>query len=371
MSADANLVPKGGTVTLVARSRLFWWLFGGMGLLLFALSGGLGFLLLEQMERFEFQQVEENLHFQATQVERELQQLSPNGMDLSPQTVADQYRNTPLRLTILDGSGRVLADSAVTPPPVENHSDRPELVAAQRDGSASFIHVSRTIGGSSMVYVAHRVQGAPTPIAFVRFSRSLDSIQAELTHLRLVAWALGGLATLAALGLAFTLARGVVQPLQALTRGADQIAAGAFGHQIRLKQRNEIGSLAQAFNTMSHQLARQFAQVEKDRQTLRAVFGGMVEGVVALDSEQRILFVNERAGQLLGFSAEAAIGQKLERVVSHPTIQSLAQKANAVSEPEDTEFVWNAPGERRLSVHLAPLPNCAFRRHRPRAARHD
>ena len=136
VSADSNLVPKGGTVTLVARSRLFWWLFGWMGLLLFALSGGLGFLLLEQMERFEFQQVEENLHFQATQVERELLQLSPNGVDLSPQTVADQYRNTPLRLTILDGEGRVLADSAVTPPPAENHSDRPEIVAAQAQSEA-------------------------------------------------------------------------------------------------------------------------------------------------------------------------------------------------------------------------------------------
>ena len=190
-------------------------------------------------------------------------------------------------------------------------------------------------------------------------------------HFALVAWVLGGLATLAALGLAFTLAHSVVQPLQALTRGADQIAAGDFGHQIRLKQRNELGSLAQAFNEMSRQLARQFAQVEKDRQTLRAMFGGMVEGVVALDSERRILFVNERAGQLLGFSAEAVVGQRLEKVVSHPAVQSLVQKANAVSEPEDTEFVWNAPSEAPSVGPPGTAGECAGGRDHPGSARHD
>ena len=60
-----------------------------------------------------------------------------------------------------------------------------------------------------------------------------------------------------------------------------------------------IGCLSRAFNHMSERLAVQFDQLEEDRHQLRTILSGMVEGVVALDAEQRILFANERAAQLL------------------------------------------------------------------------
>jgi signal transduction histidine kinase len=114
-------------------------------------------------------------------------------------------------------------------------------------------------------------------------------------------WTAAGLAAMLALILAFVLARRITQPLQELTAGAEEIAAGAVGHRLAVRGKNEVGQLARAFNYMSQCLADQFAQLEDDRQQLRAVLSSMVEGVVALDMDQRVLFANERAGRLLDF----------------------------------------------------------------------
>ena len=49
---------------------------------------------------------------------------------------------------------------------------------------------------------------------------------------------------------------------------------------------------------MSERLGAQFVQLEEDRQQLRLILSGMVEGVIALTADQRILFANDRAAQL-------------------------------------------------------------------------
>ena len=118
-----------------------------------------------------------------------------------------------------------------------------------------------------------------------------------------------------ALTLSFWLARQVTRPLQELTFGTERIAAGDYGHKVFAPGNDEIGTLARSFNEMSQRLAAQFAQLAEDRQQLRIILSGMVEGVVALDAEQRILFANDRAAQLLEFRLGVRVGRKLWEVV--------------------------------------------------------
>src|SRR5262249_56583972 len=132
--------------------------------------------------------------------------------------------------------------------------------------------------------------------------------------LRRLVWRTAALTALAALLLAFLLARRMTLPLQELTAGAERLAAGGYGHKVYVAGRDEVGQLARTFNHMSGRLAEQFAQLEEDRQQLRAILGGMIEGVVALDAGQRILFANDRALQLLEHPGQAGIGRKVWEV---------------------------------------------------------
>jgi two-component system phosphate regulon sensor histidine kinase PhoR len=107
---------------------------------------------------------------------------------------------------------------------------------------------------------------------------------------------------------------------------------------------------------MSERLAAQFTQLGEDREQLRMILGGMVEGVVALDGEQRILFANERALQLLGVPNQAAAGRRLWEVVRQRALQDLVRQALADPKPCQQELTWTGPAAKSLTVHAARLP---------------
>jgi two-component system phosphate regulon sensor histidine kinase PhoR len=156
---------------------------------------------------------------------------------------------------------------------------------------------------------------------------------------------------LPAMLLAYWLARRMTRPLQELTEGAQRIAAGDYGHKVYTGTPDEIGVLARSFNQMSDHLAAQFAQVEEDRRQLRAILSGMIEGVVALDADQRILFANERAAQLLEFQFQPAIGRRFYEVVRLRALQDVVRRA--LNEPEAfrEELSWNGRSAKNLMLH--------------------
>jgi two-component system phosphate regulon sensor histidine kinase PhoR len=333
------------------RSRIFWRLFTSFGLLLLAALALLGALISVRVERHENEQIEQSLLVKAALVELAVRDLPAN--DLQKRVLELRQKST-TRITLIAADGRVLADSDEDPVHMENHAERPEVVEATRTGTGTATRYSHTVA-ETLMYAARRVGGSG-PVAVVRVARSVESIQTQLADLRRLVWGVAGGTAAAAMLLAFVLARRLARPIQELTAGAERIATGEYGHKVYAVGPDEIGTLARAFNAMSERLADQFAQVEEDRQQLRAVLSGMVEGVVAIDADQRILFANERAAQLLGFAVSTAVSRKLWEVVRQLGIQEVVRRGLAGSEPYHEELNWNGPGCSSLVVHVTQLP---------------
>jgi two-component system phosphate regulon sensor histidine kinase PhoR len=182
-----------------------------------------------------------------------------------------------------------------------------------------------------------------------------DRVEGELAALRNLIWTAVAATSLGAMALAFWLARRIVHPLQELTAGAERIAAGGYGHKVYAGSEDEVGMLAHTFNHMSERLAEQFAQMDEDRQQLRAILSGMVEGVVALDADQRILFANDRAVQLLELQGQSVVGRKLWEVSRRPALQKVVRRALTEAETCEEELNWNGPPDRNLTVHATRL----------------
>lgn len=155
---------------------------------------------------------------------------------------------------------------------------------------------------------------------------------------------------------AFFLARRFTRPLDTLTDGARRLADGDFGHAIYADGGREFAALARTFNGMSARLAATFAQLEHDREQLRTILSGMVEGVVAIDPEQRVLFANDRAGRLLGFAPDAAVGRKLWEVTRQRKVQEAVEKGLKGAGPHREELDWTGPAVRSVAVYVSRLP---------------
>src|SRR5262249_42215423 len=135
----------------------------------------------------------------------------------------------------------------------------------------------------------------------------------------------------------------------------ERIATGGYGHKVYAVGGDEIAILGRAFNSMSEHVQEQFTQLAEDRQQLRMILSGMVEGVVALDAEQRVLFANERAAELLSFPPRPVVGRPLWEVVRRSGLQEVVQRALAGPEPSRQELSWNGSASQRVTVHAARL----------------
>lgn len=145
------------------------------------------------------------------------------------------------------------------------------------------------------------------------------------------------------------------RPLDQLTDGARRLADGDLGYTIRVDGGKDFTDLADTFNAMSHRLAGSFAQLEQDREQLRTILSGMVEGVIAFDNGLRVLFANDRAARLLEFPPDQAVGRKLWEVTRERAVCDIVERALADGGPHREELDWQG-AVRSLAVYVSRLP---------------
>jgi two-component system phosphate regulon sensor histidine kinase PhoR len=173
----------------------------------------------------------------------------------------------------------------------------------------------------------------------------------------LVVLCLGSLGTLLAFPLAAWVARPLKRDLAALAEAHRAVARDQPARTLLLEGDRALFRLGESFNRMQQTQAERLARLEEDRRQVLAVLGAMVEGVIALDAGQRILFVNGRAGELLRFSPPAAEGRPLWEVVRSRPLLDLAERA-LLGPPGKTwreEIRGHLPARHNLLVHAAGL----------------
>ena len=150
--------------------------------------------------------------------------------------------------------------------------------------------------------------------------------------------------------LSFLLSRAMVTPIRALTRGAQRVAEGDFGHEIQVESHDEIGVLTNAFNAMSRQLQSTLQEVESERTKLSTLFLHMTDGVVAFNQNGEVIHSNPAAEEMLGqaipVGGAVTYGDLFQDMVPLETVLTTDRDCLEI------ETVW---GERILLLLLAPF----------------
>jgi two-component system phosphate regulon sensor histidine kinase PhoR len=105
---------------------------------------------------------------------------------------------------------------------------------------------------------------------------------------------------------------------------------------------------------MAESLSGLVEQTNKDKAELLTILSSMSEGVIATDTRQRILIVNDAAGRLLGFDTHAAAGKALWEVVRNDQV---IKAAGEVLEGAQRKLISVGPlSMRHLDVTLCTFP---------------
>jgi two-component system phosphate regulon sensor histidine kinase PhoR len=272
------------------------------------------------------------------------------------------------RVTLIDAGGTVLGDtefSGAELAGLQNHNDRPEVVAARDSGRGSSERLSPSEGVEEL-YVA--VKAGNDRIARVSIGTAqLDTIVARAQRDVFVS---GLFALVIALGVAVVFSRQISKPVIELRDVASAIAAGDLARRPSLSAPGEVGELAVAVRRMAEQLETRLQALQAEDELLGALVESMNEGVVAIDRQRRVIRINRSGRELLDvradipFSidlfprdralqdaiADALGGGVVERVETQIADRTLALTARPLGDGGAVLALFDLTGLRRLQT---------------------
>ncbi len=166
----------------------------------------------------------------------------------------------------------------------------------------------------------------------------------------------GGVALVAMAFVAYVSAQRISNRLESVRGVVWQMAAGEFDKRIPPEQRQQIEALAASIDQTQLYLKARVADLESSRNQLRTVLDSMLEGVIAVDRDQRVLLLNEAGRRLFPIQDLAPVGRPVWELVRSPQLASWVAQSLMQSEPVGGELEIKAPVPRILSVRVAGLP---------------
>ena len=339
----------------MSRTRLFHRLLLS-SLLVVTTSVGLfgGYLFLMQKQSVEsdlFQKLEVVARF----VELEMRTAWAGGDDAAIQAVVDAKRETgDVRLTVVDTSGRVVADSGTNPRTMDNHLARPELVAAFAGRTGTSMRYSTTVS-RTMMYVAIPAYRGDEIIGAVRAAVPMDDVLHILSAIRkrviVAALVLLGIAALASYGVA----RSISRPVEQMSDAAERFVRGERHVRFAMPDTAELARLSASMTTMKEHLERDIGTIDRLLKEQRSVFQGMHEGVLFIDDDGRVADLNVAAANMLGVPMEKARGRQLIEIVRSLPLEELVQRVATTSAETEADLTLHGATDRLLHAHGSVL----------------
>ncbi len=307
--------------------RLIWQLFLGFVLVILIAMLGVSIATSRFFHDTYIAQIERNLRNQAALCAEVLKTRSPSSdaEQLDPEILVIS-RQLDVSIAVLFADGRILVSD-----------DR----ALNRGGDMISGSVPVTVGGRET--------------AVVMVSVPIQTIEASLKSLygRMALIAVAILFGAALIGL--ILSRRVTSVIRDIQSGAARYASGDLDYRLRVHGILELEQLAASMNEMAAQLDDRMRMVEKQRMELETILASMVEAVIVVDNEERVIKTNAAARKLFRLSEPSSASPSIQTVIRNPDLHRFIRKVLAYSIPIDAEITFHNGDDRVLRIHGTAL----------------
>jgi two-component system phosphate regulon sensor histidine kinase PhoR len=252
------------------------------------------------------------------------------------------------RATVIDASGKVLADSESNPANMENHATRKEFAAAIAGNVGEDTRRSATLG-IPFLYVAVPVSGGAVRLAYPL--SDVEAVQAQVN--RRLFWG-SIIASLLALFIAALASVWTARRLESIVGVAARIEQGDLRARVGAAPPDEIGRVAAAIDKTAGQVERSFAAVRSSQRQLETLLNSMQDAVIAISSDGLVQWANQPMDRLI--PQHTRLNAPVVETIRDPDFLAAVKAATTSKQVKTTRATSIVPG-RAFDVTAAPLPD--------------
>jgi len=255
-----------------------------------------------------------------------------------------------VRVTIIDETGKVLADSEELPENMDNHLHRLEVKKAMAgNGLASSVRYSNTLK-TDYLYTA-----IVSDTYILRISKALFELKAVNQTIISYTVISIALAIILAMVLAYIMSNKITKPIDELTIAAKEISQGHYEEKIYTQSNDQIGELTESFNRMRESLKYSMANLKQRNVELEAILNSMINGIIAVDSNKNILMINPICFDILNLPKDyVAQNESMYKIIRNEEIAALVENAieSGLSQVKELQYVHL---DKILRIYINPI----------------
>jgi len=264
-------------------------------------------------------------------------------------------RDARARLTLIDATGMVVGDSAGRARPFDNHLNRPEIQESRLKGQGISMRYSATLK-TNMLYIALPIRGDDRKIiAYVRLSRPLVEVEKAAADFWKTLLLSAFPVLLLSILLAFAFVAKIIVPVRRMAAFTEKVIEGPPPGSLPAVTGDEIGRLARNINHMVADLEEKIAMATAEKGILTAAFDSMVEGLVVLNSQNRIERVNRALGEMMGYPLAQWRDKTLLEAFRNADLHQALERFMVTGEPILQEITISRERERILEISISAI----------------
>ncbi len=256
------------------------------------------------------------------------------------------------RVVFIKNDGKVFVDTETDEEStLENHANRPEVIAAKKSGIGFDVRNSNTLHVRQL-YAALRAENGD----IIRVSVTLNGfVHFAKRFIPIMALALSA-AVIAALIFSKNLTQGVVSSLKNVQDSILTASREDYGEEIPPQQYEELNDIIYVFNRLRGDIKENSERLERERRRVNFIIETMEEGLVLVGGGLEIIMANSAAKSFFGCETMIEGKNILYLTRNNRIVNSVEQ---AVSDKR-SEIFYIELDEKILSVHVTPVASSLF-----------
>lgn len=214
---------------------------------------------------------------------------------------------------IVDDKGKILGTSDMDNQGVVGQKSTTPLIkrALSLSSAEDKIYMDESDGNKRVWVNVLPIKNKDSVIGVIYLVADIESVYTQVNSITsiFITGTLIAMVITAVLGI--LLSRTITKPLIDMKRQAYAMARGNYSRKVKVYGLDEIGQLAESFNSLTRKVQEAQAMTEGERRKLSSVLSYMTDGVIATDRRGKVILINSPAEKMLRVPHESANGEAI------------------------------------------------------------